>query len=173
MERLYAPWRMAYIDQPQKPTVNATGCVFCDKAASTDDVANLIVHRGKSCFVLLNLFPYNNGHLMVVPYLHTAHLTDLDDAASLELLLLARQAQAALDRAMHPEGYNLGMNLGTAAGAGIADHLHLHIVPRWNGDTNFMPILADVKVLPDALENTCRKLRQAWEEIREKKGSGG
>ena len=162
MDRLYAPWRMAYVEQPQEPAPDATGCVFCDKAAATDDIANLIVHRGESCFVLLNLFPYNNGHLMVVPYLHTAALADLDTDASLELLTLAKSAQAALARAMHPEGYNLGMNLGTAAGAGIADHLHLHVVPRWNGDTNFMPILAGVKVLPDALENTCRKLRAAW-----------
>ena len=162
MDRLYAPWRMAYVDQPQKPQPGATGCVFCDKAASSDDVANLIVHRGRTAFVLLNLFPYNNGHLMVVPYLHTAQLNDLDDDASLELLTLAKQAQAALGRAMYPEGFNLGMNLGTAAGAGIADHLHLHVVPRWSGDTNFMPVLADVKVLPDALENSCLKLREAW-----------
>jgi len=162
MDRLYAPWRMAYVEQPQEPAPDATGCVFCDKAASTDDVANLIVHRGRSCFVLLNLFPYNNGHLMVVPYRHTAALADLDPETLLELLTLAKSAQAALAKAMHPEGYNLGMNLGTAAGAGIADHLHLHVVPRWNGDTNFMPVLANVKVLPDALENTCRKLREAW-----------
>ena len=98
MERLYAPWRMAYIDQPQKPTEGAAGCVFCDKAASTDDVANLIVHRGQFCFVLLNLFPYNNGHLMVVPYLHTASLADLDADASLELLMLAKQSQKALEK---------------------------------------------------------------------------
>ena len=162
MDRLYAPWRMAYVEQPQEPAPGATGCVFCDKAASTDDLASLIVHRGKTCFVLLNLFPYNNGHLMVVPYRHTAALADLDADTALELLTLAKSAQAALAKAMHPEGYNLGMNLGTAAGAGIADHLHLHVVPRWNGDTNFMPVLADVKVLPDALENTCRKLREAW-----------
>ena len=162
MDRLYAPWRMAYIDQPQKPDAGATGCVFCDKAASTDDVANLIVHRGRFCFVLLNLFPYNNGHLMVVPYRHTAALADLDADAALDLMALTQAAQAALDRAMRPEGYNLGMNLGKVSGAGIADHLHLHVVPRWNGDTNFMPVLADVKVLPDSLENTCRKLREAW-----------
>ena len=162
MDRLYAPWRMAYVEQPSASVPNATGCVFCDKAASTDDVSNLIVHRGKTCFVLLNLFPYNNGHLMVVPYLHTAKLTDLDAEASLELLTLAKSAQKALAKAMHPEGYNLGMNLGTAAGAGIADHLHLHVVPSWNGDTNFMPVLADVKVLPDALEHSCRKLCEAW-----------
>ncbi len=163
MDRLYAPWRMAYIDQPQKPTEGATDCVFCDKAASTNDVASLIVHRGQTCFVLLNLFPYNNGHLMVVPYLHTANLTELDMETILEMMTLAKDAQAALHKAMHPEGYNLGMNLGKVSGAGIADHLHLHIVPRWNGDTNFMPVLADVKVLPDSLENTCRLLREAWE----------
>lgn len=162
MNRLYAPWRMAYVEQPQEPSPDATGCVFCDKAASTEDVPNLVVHRGRFCFVLLNLFPYNNGHLMVVPYLHTALLADLDADMSLELLTLAQSAQAALAKTMHPEGYNLGMNLGTAAGAGIADHLHLHVVPRWTGDTNFMPVLADVKVLPDVLENTCRKLRAAW-----------
>lgn len=163
MERMYAPWRMAYIEQPHQPQDNSTGCVFCDAAASTNDVANLIVHRGASAFVLLNKFPYNNGHLMVVPYQHTANLNDLNDAAMLELLTLAKTAQAALAEAMHPEGYNLGMNLGKSAGAGIADHLHLHVVPRWNGDTNFMPVLTDVKVMPDSLEHTCLLLRDAWE----------
>ena len=158
---------MTYIEQPQKDgslarSQSRTSCVFCDAAAASDDIDNLIVHRGKSAFVLLNLFPYNTGHLLVVPYLHTAKLSDLDDDASLELWTLAKGAQAALESVMHPEGYNLGMNLGTVSGAGIADHLHLHIVPRWNGDTNFMPVLADIKVLPDALDNTCRKLRAAW-----------
>ncbi len=164
MERLYAPWRMAYVDQPHKDAApsGATGCIFCDKAAQDDDTANLLVHRGVHAFVLLNLFPYNNGHLMVAPYQHTASLADLDDATTLELMTLAKQAQSALGRAFHPEGYNLGMNLGTVAGAGIADHLHLHVVPRWNGDTNFMPVLADVKVLPDALETSAQKIRDAW-----------
>ncbi len=164
MDRLYAPWRMAYIEQPEKDHLAAGphGCVFCDKAAQDADGPNLIVHRGAHAFVLLNLFPYNNGHLMVAPYRHTALLSDLDDAALLELIILARQAQAALERAFRPHGYNLGMNLGAAAGAGIADHLHLHVVPRWNGDTNFMPVLADVKVLPDSLEHSALKLREAW-----------
>ncbi len=164
MERLYAPWRMAYVDQPHKDDapMGATGCVFCDKAAQDGDDANLIVHRGAQAFVLLNLFPYNNGHVMVVPYRHTASLADLDDGTTLELLTLTKQAQAALQSAFHPQGFNLGMNLGVAAGAGIADHLHLHIVPRWNGDTNFMPVLADVKVLPDALRSSAAKIRLAW-----------
>lgn len=162
MERLYAPWRMAYVEQPQKPKSSETGCVFCDAAASADDAANLIVHRGEAAFVILNKFPYNNGHLLVVPYLHTAKLPDLSDAALAEIWTLAKDAQSALQTAMHPEGYNLGMNLGTAAGAGIADHLHLHVVPRWNGDTNFMPVLTDVKVMPDSLEHSCKLIQDAW-----------
>ncbi|MGO8670343.1 MAG: HIT family protein [Capsulimonadaceae bacterium] len=164
MDRLYAPWRMAYVDQPDP--VNrpgpSTGCVFCDKAASDQDSRNLVVHRGEHCFVLLNLYPYNNGHLMVVPYAHLASFQDLEAPVLLDLMLLARHAQTALEHALHPEGYNMGMNLGRAAGAGIADHLHLHIVPRWNGDTNFMPVLGDTKVMPDALESSCMKIRRAW-----------
>ncbi len=162
MERLYAPWRMAYVDQPGNAPDAPGGCVFCDKAAQADDDANLIVHRGRAAFVLLNLFPYNNGHLMVAPYAHTADFAGLDSATLGEMMALAQQAQAALETAFHPEGYNIGMNLGRAGGAGIADHLHLHLVPRWNGDTNFMPVLGDVKVLPDALEASARKVRAAW-----------
>ena len=154
---------MAYIEQPHEPKLSGTGCVFCDAEASSDDIKNLVVHRGESAFVILNKFPYNNGHLMVVPYTHTAKLDDLTDAATAELLTLAKAAQRALDKAMHPEGYNLGMNLGTAAGAGIADHLHLHVVPRWNGDTNFMPVLTDVKVMPDSLEHSRLLIKQAWD----------
>ena len=160
MERLYAPWRMAYIEQP--PKAGSAGCVFCDAAASSDDVSSLIIQWGEAAFVILNKFPYNNGHLMVVPFLHTAHLPDLTDAALAEIWTLAKDAQSALETAMRPEGYNLGMNLGTAAGAGIADHLHLHIVPRWSGDTNFMPVLTDVKVMPDSLEHSARLIRAAW-----------
>ena len=155
---------MAYVDQPAPGDTHAGGaqCVFCAKAAGRDDDKNMVVYRGAHVFALLNLFPYNNGHMMVVPYRHTALLTDLDEDTLLELMTGARQAQAALQTAFHPEGYNLGMNLGTAGGAGIADHLHLHIVPRWNGDTNFMPVLADVKVLPDSLEHSARVIRDAW-----------
>jgi ATP adenylyltransferase len=151
---------MRYIDQP---SVASTGCVFCDKASAGDDIANLVIHRGRTCFVLMNLFPYNNGHLMIAPYRHTAALAELDTEAQAELMSLCGDAMAALDRAFHPEGYNVGMNLGKVAGAGIADHLHLHIVPRWNGDTNFMPVLAETKVLPDSLESSCRKIRDAWD----------
>lgn len=164
MERLYAPWRMAYVDQPAPPgtPADAGTCVFCAKAASGDDDKKMLVFRGASVFVLMNVFPYNNGHVMVVPYTHTASLADLDEPALLEMMTAARQAQAALQAAFHPDGYNLGMNIGTAGGAGIADHLHLHVVPRWNGDTNFMPVLGDVKVLPDSLVRSAHVLREAW-----------
>lgn len=164
MERLWAPWRMAYIKTDEVAKPGPTGCIFCDKPAEDDDRQNLIVHRGKTAFVLMNLFPYNNGHLMVAPYKHTASLADLDNETLLEMMTLARNSQDALQIAFHPEGYNLGMNLGKVAGAGIADHLHLHIVPRWNGDTNFMPVLAETKVLPDSLQGSYDKIVKAWKE---------
>jgi ATP adenylyltransferase len=162
MERLWAPWRMAYIKAADLVKPGPSGCIFCDKPAEQNDPANLIVHRGKTAFVLMNLFPYNNGHLMIAPYKHTSSLVDLDDETRLEIMSLSCEAQRALEVAFKPEGYNLGMNLGKVAGAGIADHLHLHIVPRWNGDTNFMPVLADTKVLPDSLESSYIKIVEAW-----------
>jgi len=153
---------MAYIKTEEMAKPGPTGCIFCDKPEEQDDNANLIVHRGKKAFVLMNLFPYNNGHLMIAPYKHTASLDDLDEDALLEIMTLCREAQHALAGAFRPEGYNLGMNLGKVAGAGIAEHLHLHIVPRWNGDTNFMPVLADTKVLPDSLQGSYNKIVEAW-----------
>jgi ATP adenylyltransferase len=158
---------MAYVDQPGPASHSATGaeCVFCAKALSDDDVRNLVVARGEKVFALLNLFPYNNGHVMVVPYVHISDFQQLDEPTMIELMRMTRLAQMALHHAFHPEGYNIGMNVGRAAGAGIADHIHLHIDPRWNGDTNFMPVLGDTKVLPDALEATCIKIRAAWSEL--------
>jgi len=155
MERLWAPWRMAYLEI-KKPE----GCIFCAKPGEEDREA-LILHRGEHAFILLNAFPYNNGHLMVAPYRHTADLESLSAEESREMMELCQLGLGALRRAYHPDGCNLGMNLGTVAGAGIADHLHLHLVPRWNGDTNFMPVVAETKVLPDSLQNTYDKLRAA------------
>ena len=160
MERLWAPWRMAYIDNPQARDKPA-GCIFCDKPAGGDDAANRIVHRGRTGFVILNAYPYNNGHLMVVPYRHLSRLADLSPEENAEMMGLAALMTQALDDVMHPDGYNVGMNLGGVAGAGIADHLHLHVVPRWNGDTNFMPVLADVKVMPETLDQVYRKIAAA------------
>lgn len=152
---------MTYIKMDGE-TKTARGCIFCGKPTQSDDVANLVLYRGRHAFVLMNLFPYNNGHLMVAPYLHTADLAALDDAATLELMQLTKAAQATLTAAFHPQGFNIGMNLGTVAGAGIADHLHMHIVPRWNGDTNFMPVIGETKVMPDTLQGTFEKLKAAW-----------
>lgn len=155
---------MAYINMDETPAPGAAGCIFCDKPAQDNDRKNLIVYRGENAFVLMNLFPYNNGHLMIAPYKHTSRLADLDDAALLEIMSLTVRAQAALKIAFGPDGYNVGMNLGRVAGAGIADHLHQHIVPRWNGDSNFMPVIGETKVLPDSLDNSYAKIRSAWEQ---------
>jgi len=151
---------MAYIGAP-----SPGGCIFCDKPAEARDEANWILYRGETAFVILNAFPYNNGHLMVAPFRHTADLESLQPSEQVELFRLTQWCAALLRTAYHPDGYNIGMNLGKVAGAGVADHLHMHVVPRWNGDTNFMPVIADTRVLPDSLDNTLRKLREAMAEI--------
>jgi ATP adenylyltransferase len=157
VRRLWAPWRLEYIqnadDQP--------GCVFC-RAIEADEATGLVVHRGERAFVLLNRFPYASGHLMVAPLRHTGELGALDDAEILDLHRLAAASLTALAQTMSPQGFNLGWNLGRVAGAGVLDHVHLHVVPRWAGDTNFMPVLADVKVMPQALEETRATLAGAW-----------
>lgn len=157
MRQLWAPWRMAYIqDDGQRPA----GCIFCAKAAEDRDDENLIVLRSERCYALLNLFPYNNGHLMIAPYQHVPSIADLDPETLTDLMVTAQRCLAALQAAMDPQGYNMGINQGAAAGAGIADHVHFHVVPRWIGDTNFMPVLADVKVMPEYLQTTLRQLRE-------------
>jgi ATP adenylyltransferase len=161
MERLWAPWRMEYI----KSADDENGCVFC-LAAAGDDAERLVVHRGAHAFVLLNKFPYSSGHLMVAPYRHVGELSELGDGEALEIHVLATQGLAALRAVYGPEGFNLGWNLGRVAGAGVVDHVHLHVVPRWAGDTNFMPVLADVKVLPEHLDETRTRLVEAWPDQR-------
>ena len=157
MERIWAPWRLEYIQSAdQQP-----GCVFCNALAG-DDEETLVVHRGRRAFALLNKFPYSSGHLMVAPFRHGVDFAELDEDEALEIHRLAGQALEALAATYGPDGYNLGWNLGRVAGAGVVDHVHLHVVPRWAGDTNFMPVLADVKVLPEHLVETRRKLAAAW-----------
>jgi ATP adenylyltransferase len=157
VERLWAPWRLEYIssadDQP--------GCVFC-AAVEGDDEERLVVHRGARTIVLLNKFPYASGHLMVAPQRHVGDLGELEDEEVLEVHRLASSGIGVLAETYEPQGYNLGWNLGRVAGAGVVDHVHLHVVPRWSGDTNFMPVLADVKVMPEHLAETRRKLAAAW-----------
>lgn len=158
MEILHAPWRIDYILAP-KP--NATDSLFSGIAQSNNDEENFVVARDKSCFALLNTYPYNGGHMMVVPYRQTHDLNDLADEELTGLFKLTRRCQNALKRTMHPDGFNIGLNLGKVAGAGIAEHLHIHIVPRWNGDTNFMPVLAGTTVVPQALKDVAAQLRAA------------
>ena len=158
MDSLHAPWRIDYILAP-KPVLD--GSLFVRIAQSSDDEANLVVVRDKTCFALLNRYPYNGGHLMVVPYKQTPDLSGLTEQELADLLLLTRRCQTALTNIIHPDGFNIGINQGKCAGAGIVDHLHIHIVPRWNGDTNFMPVIAGAGVLPMALTEIARQLRAA------------
>ena len=154
---LWAPWRLEYI----KHADELPGCVFC-LAAEGGDEEGLVVRRDTRTFTLLNRFPYASGHLMVAPYRHVADFGDLENEEILELHRLAAQGLGALAAAYEPQGYNLGWNLGRIAGAGVVDHVHLHVVPRWAGDTNFMPVLADVKVLPEHIAETRSRLAEAW-----------
>lgn len=156
-DQLWAPWRLAYV-RGETPV----GCVLCGKPQDGDDEAALIVARGSSCFVVMNLYPYNSGHLMVVPYRHVADLTELTIDEAHECTSLISTSIGVLRATMQPDGFNVGLNMGSAAGAGIADHLHWHVVPRWNGDTNFMPVLADIKVMPQHLSLTWRQLRDGF-----------
>jgi ATP adenylyltransferase len=156
MHRLWTPWRLAYVTEAAAPS----GCIFC--AALADTAEPLVVYRGTRAFVMLNKFPYNNGHLMVVPHRHFARLADLDSAELAELMTLGQLGERVLAREYAPHGFNLGLNLGKPAGAGIEGHLHMHVVPRWNGDTNFMSVVGETRVLPEELPATATRLRAAF-----------
>jgi ATP adenylyltransferase len=155
-QRLWAPWRLDYIKGPKTP-----GCIFCDKPTEGDDEAAYIVHRGGSCFVMLNAFPYNNGHVMISPYRHVPSIEELENPELLELMTLAQRSLRAIRDAYGAEGFNLGINEGKVAGAGMEDHMHLHVVPRWGADTNFMPVIGDTRVLPQSLEDSFEALSAA------------
>ena len=159
METLHAPWRIQYILAPKPKHGDET--VFTEIGQSSDDEANLVIARERTCYAVLNKYPYTGGHLMVVPYKQTPDLHGLTDDEMLDLMKLVRRCQDALTQVMHPNGFNIGINLGRAAGAGIEPHLHVHIVPRWAGDTNFMPVLGSTTVLPEALTELAAKLRTA------------
>jgi ATP adenylyltransferase len=158
MESLHAPWRIQYILAPKN---RQEGSLFADIAQSNDDEANYVIVRDRTCYALLNRFPYTGGHLLVVPYKKVPDLNGLTDEEMTDLMKLTRRCQNALTQVMKPDGFNIGVNLGKVAGAGILEHLHIHIVPRWNGDTNFMPVLAGTTVLPEALSELAAKLRKA------------
>jgi ATP adenylyltransferase len=148
--RIWAPWRLRYVKDASKNDE----CIFCTKPAAGDDRQNLIVHRGERCFVILNLFPYTNGHLMVAPFEHVGRLQEIAPDVSAEMFALAQTAMSRLEDVYHPEGFNLGVNQGRIAGAGVEGHIHLHVVPRWAGDNNYMPVIADTRVMPQSLEES-------------------
>jgi ATP adenylyltransferase len=158
LDYIWSPWRYQYLTAP----VNPEGCIFCTMAAANQDDEYLIVYRGENNFVVLNRFPYTSGHLMVVPYRHVRDLAGLDEAAASELMALTRQSERHLRVVYRPDGLNLGMNIGESAGAGIAGHIHMHVLPRWTGDANFMTTIGRTRVLPEELSVTWRRLKQAF-----------
>ncbi|HAY33596.1 MAG TPA: HIT family hydrolase [Bacteroidetes bacterium] len=167
MEKLWSPWRSQYIESFQKPK-EKNKCIFCGAIEEEENENCLVVNRGKLTFTILNLYPYNNGHLMVVPKRHLSDFELLNDEENLEIMKELQYAQTALKIVSNPDGFNLGANIGKVSGAGIAEHIHFHIVPRWSGDTNFMPVLGDVKVLSQDLLITKKKLMEAFESIKKK-----
>jgi ATP adenylyltransferase len=160
MDRLFSPWRNTYVTR----NADETGCVFCD-ALTSDEGRALIIDEGPTCFVILNLYPYNSGHLMIVPRRHVGTLAALDEVELAEIGRLTQRAEMALTEAYQPQGINVGMNLGRPAGAGVLDHLHVHLVPRWTGDTNFMTVVGNVRVLPEELPRTADRLRPIFSRL--------
>jgi ATP adenylyltransferase len=156
MDRLYTPWRYAFISAPKTDE-----CVFCAKLSMNDEEA-LIVYRGKHCYICLNTYPYNNGHVMVIPFAHVDSLAKVPHEAATEMMALAQLTETVLRREYSPDGINMGMNLGKAAGAGVADHVHLHALPRWTGDANFMTVVGETRVLPEDLKQTWDRLHSAF-----------
>ena len=158
MDFVWSPWRYHYIRANADGVHSPDGCVFCRAPEAEDPSQTLVAARGEHTYIILNLFPYTSGHLMVVPYAHVSSLADVDDATTAEMMSLAKRAQRALDAVYRPDGYNIGLNLGRAAGAGIDQHLHLHVVPRWVGDANFMSVVGETRVIPEDLSTTYEKL---------------
>jgi len=159
MDRLWTPWRYQYIT---KSLPESQQCIFCAKAAENADAENFILFRGRANFALLNIYPYNNGHFMIAPFQHVANLEDAPEETAVEMMRLARHGADVLRRVYRPDGINLGMNLGMCAGAGVAGHIHLHVLPRWAGDTSFMTTVGETRVVPEELLSTWKKLRDAW-----------
>lgn len=158
MKQLWAPWRLAFVEKASR----LSGCVFCERPALKQDGTSLILRRGRHAYVIMNIYPYNNGHLLIAPYRHIAAIEDLPQPVLLDMLRLVQASLKALRRAYAPEGFNIGVNQGRAAGAGIEHHIHLHIVPRWGADTNFMPLLGETRVLPQHLKASYRRLKAAF-----------
>jgi ATP adenylyltransferase len=163
MKRLFSPWRMKYIQNTKGNEEG--GCIFCNALTTEDSPANLVIARGKAAFALLNLFPYTSGHMMVAPYDHKANLDEISAAARAEMMELVSQCIVTLKQVYQPQAFNVGANIGEAAGAGVPGHVHLHIVPRWSGDTNFMSTVGEVRVLPETIDETYKRIHTAWIEL--------
>ena len=163
VDRIFTPWRYAYVSQAEK----IDGCIFCHLAQEPDDRKALIVHRGRHCYIVLNAFPYTSGHVMVVPTAHLDTLAQLPQPAAEEMMALTQRLDAVLREVYRPEGVNIGMNIGKAAGAGVAGHIHMHVLPRWSADSNFMTTVAETRVLPEDLTVTWERLRKAFGPLRE------
>ena len=162
MKRIFAPWRYKYVSDP-----DSGGCIFCKATSSDDDRKSGVLFRGKYAFVIMNMYPYTNGHIMVAPYKHTGSFEELSDDEILEMSTMLQTWQKVLKKAMNPEGFNIGMNLGRIAGAGFEDHLHYHLVPRWSGDTNFMPVIGGTKIVPMSMDEAYDLLLKVYREITE------
>ena len=160
MEKIFAPWRIRYVRMPK-----TEGCIFCEFPKRGDDKKHLIVFRGKKGFIIMNAYPYNPGHVMIAPYRHVPSIENLNEDELLDVMKLTNIAIKAIRVTMNPDGFNVGINLGRVAGAGVEGHVHIHVVPRWDGDTNFMPVLADVKVIPQALEESYEELKKGIEKV--------
>jgi ATP adenylyltransferase len=156
MDYLWTPWRYAYVSTAEK----AAGCVFCDAPKAGDDAKALVVHRGEHCYIILNAYPYTPGHAMIVPYAHQDELRKLPSEAAGEMMQLSQRMESALRDLYHPDGINLGMNIGKAAGAGIAGHIHMHVLPRWVADANFLSVVGETRILPETLEETWRRMTE-------------
>src|SRR3954454_3711144 len=161
MKYLWTPWRSTYM----KKNREKSGCVFCDAAAASDDRESLVVYRGQHCFVILNRYPYTSGHLMVAPYLHVSRLSEVDEDAAGEMMRLTRFSEKTLGGVYSPDGINLGMNMGEAAGAGIEQHIHMHVLPRWKGDANFMTSVGQTRIIPEVLSDTWTKLLGVFQQL--------
>jgi len=158
MEHLWTPWRSTYMQQKK----DKSECLFCEAARSSADEKTLVVFRGELAFVILNRYPYTSGHVMVAPYVHVPRLSRVDEKTSAEMIQLARRAESVLERVYHPDGLNLGMNLGEAAGAGVEQHIHMHVLPRWQGDANFMTTVGGTRVIPESLDDTYAKVKNGF-----------
>ncbi len=165
MKHLWTPWRMPYLMGERPSGGVGPGCIFCGKEHDDGPHSDYVLARGQTCYAIMNLYPYNNGHLMIIPYRHVSDLTDLAEEELAEIMAFTRTAVLVLKQAFHPQGFNIGINMGSAAGAGVAGHLHQHVVPRWSGDTNFLTVVGETRTIPEWIDTTYERLKPTWDQV--------